>query len=212
VGSREPAPLGPSQWEFDARRWPETDAVAEGGDLAPATVVAAYRSGAFPMPHEGRLVWWSPVLRGVLEPRNFHASRSLRRSARRLTCTFDTDFGAVIDACADPARPGSWISPEIREAYLHLHELGWAHSVETRESDGRLVGGLYGLQVGGLFAGESMFHRVSDASKVAVLALVALQRDGLVDVQWSTPHLASLGAVAIARYDGVSSAATFCSW
>jgi leucyl/phenylalanyl-tRNA--protein transferase len=189
----------PSPWVFDRAAWPDTDAVAAGGDLEPATVIAAYRAGAFPMFHDGELLWWSPMRRGVLEPDQFRASRSLRRSARRFQCTVDRDFEAVIDACADPARAGAWINAETRDAYVHLHELGWAHSVEARDSDGELVGGLYGLQVGRLFAGESMFHHRTDASKVALMTLIGIQRGGLIDVQWSTPHLASLGVTEISR-------------
>lgn len=189
----------PSRWVFDRKAWPAADAVAGGGDLAPATILAAYRAGAFPMVHDGDLLWWSPMRRGVLEPAALHVSRSLRRSARRLRCTVDQDFEAVIDACADPSRPGAWIDAETRAAYVRLHRLGWAHSVETRDDEGRLVGGLYGLQVGRLFAGESMFHRVTDASKIALMALAGIERDGLIDVQWSTPHLATLGVVEISR-------------
>jgi leucyl/phenylalanyl-tRNA---protein transferase len=122
----------------------------------------------------------------------------------------DTAFGDVIDACADPARPHGWISPEIRDAYRTLHDLGWAHSVEAWScDDGALAGGLYGLAIGGLFAGESMFHRRTDASKAALVTLVGLLcHDGvagrLLDVQWHTPHLASLGAVEVARADYVA--------
>jgi leucyl/phenylalanyl-tRNA--protein transferase len=191
----------PSPWVFDRTVWPDADAVAAGGDLEPATVIAAYRAGAFPMFHDEELLWWSPMRRGVLEPDQFRASRSLTRSARRLHCTVDRDFEAVIAACADPDRPGAWINAETRHAYVHLHELGWAHSVETRDEEGRLVGGLYGLQVGRLFAGESMFHHRTDASKVALMTLVGIQRGGLIDVQWSTPHLASLGVTEFSRQE-----------
>lgn len=194
-------PLGESPWMFDPARWPDDDAVAMGADLEPATIVAAYRAGAFPMPHDGHLLWWSPQRRGILEPDRLRISRSLRRSARQLHCTIDTDFEAVIAACADPARAGAWISDDIRAAYVRLHELGWAHSVEARDDDGTLVGGLYGLQIGGLFAGESMFHRHRDASKVALMTLAGIQRGGLIDVQWSTPHLSSLGVEEINRVD-----------
>jgi leucyl/phenylalanyl-tRNA--protein transferase len=114
----------------------------------------------------------------------------------------DTSFASVVEACADPARRGGWISPPIRAAYERLHELGWAHSVEAWDDDG-LAGGLYGVAVGGLFAGESMFHRRADASKVALVALVSLLRadgqDRLLDVQWRTEHLASLGVVSVPR-------------
>jgi len=198
----QPQQVEPSRWRFDAGAWPsDSDCIAMGGDLEPGTVIEAYRHGAFPMPIDGELAWWSPVRRGVLEPGNFRWSRSLRRSARRFTVTHDLDFAAVIDACADPDRPGAWIDGPIRDAYLRLHQLGWAHSVETRDAHGVLVGGLYGLQVGQLFAGESMFHRATDASKVALGALAELQSGGLIDVQWRTPHLASLGVTEVDRRD-----------
>jgi leucyl/phenylalanyl-tRNA--protein transferase len=138
-------------------------------------------------------------------------SRSLRRSVRRFEVTVDLGFAEVMTACADRRRPGGWIDDSFIAAYTRLHELGWAHSIEvwSRESADaarvpRLVGGLYGIAVGGLFAGESMFHRVRDASKVALVATVERLRRGgctLFDVQWRTEHLASLGAVAIPRDD-----------
>lgn len=197
-----PRPVGPSHYVFDARNWPDDDCVAAGADLEPATILAAYEAGAFPMPHDGELLWWSPTWRGVLEPGALRVTRSLRRSMRSFTITADQDFEAVIDACADPSRPGSWISSPIRSAYVRLHELGWAHSVETRDEDGQLVGGLYGLCLGRLFAGESMFHHRTDASKAALVGLVDLLDDGadrLIDVQWETPHLASLGVTSWPR-------------
>lgn len=131
-------------------------------------------------------------------------SRSLRRSVRDFTIRVDTDFEGVLAACADPRREGGWIDDQVRAAYLELHRLGWAHSVETWQ-DGELVGGLYGVAIGGLFAGESMFHRARDASKVALVALVDLLRSSgeeelrVLDVQWRTEHLASLGVVEVAR-------------
>jgi leucyl/phenylalanyl-tRNA--protein transferase len=189
-------PLPPSQYDFDPTEWPDDDCVVAGADLLPPTIVDAYRHGAFPMPQLGRLLWWSPMLRGVLEPGSLRVTRSMRRSARHLDVTVDTAFEQVIDACADPSRPGGWIDANIRAAYVELHRLGWAHSVETRDSHGRLVGGVYGLGIGRLFAGESMFHHARDASKVAMMGLVEHLGDGvLIDVQWSTPHLASLGVV-----------------
>ena len=194
-----PVPLPPSPWEFDPAAWPDDDCVAGGADLEPSTVVEAYRLGAFPMPHGRDLLWWSPMERGVLHPRDVHVSRSLRRSLPRFTMTVDQSFGEVIDACADPTRTGAWIDADVRAAYEHLHRLGWAHSVETRDEQGRLVGGLYGLAVGGLFAGESMFHHATDASKAALVELARRWGDGLIDVQWSTPHLASLGIVTMSR-------------
>ena len=130
-------------------------------------------------------------------------SRSLRVSCRRFEIRVDTAFDEVVRACADPGRPGAWITSAVRRAYLALHELGWAHSVECW-SGGRLAGGLYGVSLGGLFAGESMFHHARDASKVALVALVdLLTADGvpgrLLDVQWATPHLGALGVVEVAR-------------
>jgi leucyl/phenylalanyl-tRNA--protein transferase len=177
------------------------DLVAVGADLAPGTILAAYRNGLFPMPYGRRRVgWWCPRQRGVLPLDGLHVSRSLRRSLRDFEVRVNTAFAEVVEGCADPGREGGWIDGRIKEAYADLHRLGWAHSVETWR-DGRLVGGLYGVAVGGLFAGESMFHRERDASKVALVRLVELLREDaepgarLVDVQWSTPHLASLGVV-----------------
>jgi leucyl/phenylalanyl-tRNA--protein transferase len=127
----------------------------------------------------------------------------LRASTRRYRCTVDTDFTAVIRGCADPKRPKGWITPDITAAYVELHALGFAHSVEVWDGDGALVGGLYGVEVGGLFAGESMFHRARDASKVALVHLVSTLREcpgtRLLDVQWRTEHLARLGVVEIPR-------------
>lgn len=181
-------------WDFDPTEWPDDDCVAAGADLSPSTLLAAYRSGAFPMPHEDELLWWSPMERGVLVPAHLKVSRSLKKSVRRFDITVDKSFEQVIDACADPKRPGAWIDSPIREAYVRMHRLGWAHSVETRDADGTLVGGLYGLSIGALFAGESMFHRATDASKVALVALAeTVGESGLIDTQWSTPHLATLG-------------------
>jgi len=203
-----PVPLPPPRWGFDPASWPRDDAVAVGADLEPATVVWAYRTGAFPMPLDDvtPMVWWSPERRGVLRPGRLHVSRSLRRSLRRFETRIDSCFEQVVACCADPGRQGGWISEDIRAAYVRLHALGWAHSVETYDADGRLVGGLYGLAVGGLFAGESMFYRQRDASKVALVALVDALADEhahrrLIDVQWQTPHLARLGVEEIARAD-----------
>jgi leucyl/phenylalanyl-tRNA--protein transferase len=177
--------------------------VGFGADLEPGTVLAAYRAGMFPMRVQEMLAWWSPDPRGILPLDGFHASRSLRRSARRFTVTVDRAFETVMRACGDGARPHGWIDESFVEAYVRLHSLGWAHSVEAWV-DGTLAGGLYGLRIGGLFAGESMFHRVTDASKVACRATVELLRlDGAVlfDVQWTTPHLLTLGAVDMPRVD-----------
>ena len=202
----QPALMGPG----DA----DGDLVGIGADLQPGTLLAAYRSGAFPMPvdvpvpgpdPQGSrrvLAWWSPDPRGVLPLDGLRVSRSLRRACRRFDITVDTSFEQVVAACADPGRVGGWISDDVRDAYLRLHQLGWAHSVEARSSGGGLAGGLYGVAIGGLFAGESMFHRATDASKVALVALVDMLREGgasLVDVQWVTPHLRSLGVVEVSR-------------
>lgn len=147
------------------------------------------------------LAWWSPDPRGIIPLDGLRVSRSLRRSCVRYRVTVDEAFESVIDRCADPSREGRWIDGDIREAYVTLHHLGWAHSVEAWDDEG-LAGGLYGVAIGGLFAGESMFHRQRDASKVALVALVtglAGNERRLLDVQWVTPHLASLGAVEIPR-------------
>ena len=193
----------PTPWVLDAARpTPGDDLVAAGADLEPGTVLAAYRLGLFPMglgaDGHGTIGWWSPDPRGVLPPGALRVRPSLRKVLGRFEVTVDRAFPEVVAACADPSRQGRWITPEIDAAYQRLHALGWAHSVEVWR-DGDLVGGLYGLSIGGLFAGESMFHRVRDASKVALVALVRrVHADGdprrLVDVQWATPHLRRLGA------------------
>ncbi len=193
----------PTTWVFPDPSEADDDLVAVGADLEPGTLLAAYRSGLFPMPLDGSaLAWWCPRSRGVLLPGALRVSRSLRQSSRRFTTTVDTAFAEVVEGCADPSRPGGWIDDDIKAAYGRLHDLGWAHSVEVWRGH-ELVGGLYGVNVGGLFAGESMFHRARDASKVALVALVALLADGtsvrLIDVQWSTPHLSSLGVAEISR-------------
>jgi len=207
-GRPVPTEPPPSRWAFGdpAGYDPLDDLVGIGADLEPGTLLAAYRNGLFPMPSGSPgdpMHWFSPVRRGVLPLDGLVVSRSLRRSAQELEIRVDTAFAEVVDACADPARPSGWIDDDIRAAYRRLHDLGWAHSVETWR-DGRLVGGLYGVAVGGLFAGESMFHRERDASKVALVGLVERLRDRhaaarVLDVQWVTPHLASLGVVEVGR-------------
>jgi leucyl/phenylalanyl-tRNA---protein transferase len=203
-----PHSLSPSHWEFDPAQWPADDCVAVGADLAPSTVVEAYSTGAFPMPLDdvAPMVWWSPLRRGVLRLDDLVVSRSLRRSVRRYEIRVDTAFDEVIKGCADPRRPGAWINHEMLAAYRDLHELGWVHSIEAWASDGELAGGLYGVAIGGLFAGESMFYRRRDASKVALVGLVELLRDEyadrrLIDVQWQTPHLETLGVTEMSRDD-----------
>jgi leucyl/phenylalanyl-tRNA--protein transferase len=151
---------------------------------------------------DGHLGWWSPVDRAILPLKGLHISRSLRQSTRRFQVSVDADFEGVIRGCADSRRRDPWITEEFVAAYTQLHRLGWAHSVEVWDSDGRLAGGLYGVSIGGLFAGESMFHESRDASKVALVHLVVVMTKGggeLLDVQWQTPHLQSLGAVVIGR-------------
>jgi leucyl/phenylalanyl-tRNA---protein transferase len=241
----------PSQWVFPT----DPTAIAElagggevagiGADLQPGTLLAAYRAGLFPMPSQRRVMaWWSPDPRGIvpLGPSGLRVSRSLRRSCAQFEVRVDTAFDEVISACADGRRPGAWIDRDIKAAYRRLHDLGWVHSVEAWDSSGRLAGGLYGVAIGGLFAGESMFHRQTDASKVAMVGLISLlgaggsgadasgseagrveagglEADGsragadgsragvssggagrrLLDVQWATPHLMSLGAVEVSR-------------
>lgn len=189
--------------------------VGVGADLAPGTLLAAYRGGLFPMPMgRKRLGWWSPDPRGVLPLDGLRVSRSLGASLRRLEVRRDTCFSEVMRRCGDPRRPHGWINDEFVAAYTRLHDLGWAHSIEVYRDD-VLVGGLYGVRIGGLFAGESMFHADppagTDASKVAVAATVEwLRATGglLFDVQWTTPHLASLGVVDIPRVEYLRRLAT----
>jgi leucyl/phenylalanyl-tRNA--protein transferase len=184
--------------------------LAAGGDLSPARLLAAYRSGIFPWFNRGEpILWWSPDPRMVLFPAELRVSRSLARILRRgkHEVRLDTAFGEVLSGCAAPRRDGAgtWITPEMRHAYLRLHELGHAHSVETW-IDGELAGGLYGVALGRVFFGESMFARRTDASKIALAHLVSfLERRGfgMIDCQMTTGHLASLGAREIARREFV---------
>jgi leucyl/phenylalanyl-tRNA---protein transferase len=183
------------------------DIVAVGTDLQPARLLAAYRNGIFPWPVEGLpLLWFCPRERAILRFEELHVGRSLARARRRSTLRFsiDTAFVDVIRACAETPRPDqdtTWISADIIAAYTRLHRLGFAHSVEAWRDD-TLVGGVYGVDANGAFAAESMFHRESNASKLALLHLVDhLRARGLdwIDVQVMTPHLERLGARAIAR-------------
>ncbi|MDX1657307.1 MAG: leucyl/phenylalanyl-tRNA--protein transferase [Nitriliruptorales bacterium] len=179
--------------------------VGVGADLSPGTLVDAYSRGMFPWPHpEVPLPWFSPDPRGVLWFEQLHVSRSLRRTLRKSgwQTTVDHAFAQVIDGCASGrGEAGTWINPSMKRAYRRLHDLGWAHSIEVWEGT-HLVGGLYGVQVGGVFTGESMFHRADDASKVALVDLAArFEAAGgrLVDVQLTTPHLETMGAVDVPR-------------
>lgn len=184
--------------------------VAVGADLEPATILSAYCAGLFPMPVEpgGPIGWWSPDPRAVLELDQLYVSTSTKKAIRKYCTTVNTAFAAVMAACGDPDRPHGWIDQQMFDAYNRLHAMGWAHSVEVWEDDAdpagpaQLVGGVYGLGIGSFFAGESMFHRRTNASKVALARLVAeLRAAGVVlfDVQWQTDHLASMGVIEIDR-------------
>ena len=202
-----PVEPAPTPWAFPpAVSADRHGVVGVGADLEPGTLLAAYRSGLFPMPVSGNgtTAWWSPDPRGILPLDGLRLTRSLRQSCRRFEVRVDTAFAEVMEGCRDPRRDGGWISPDIIRAYRRLHELGWAHSVEAWTPEGELAGGLYGVSIGGFFAGESMFHRGRDASKVALVALVEKLRAAgaaLLDVQWTTDHLASLGAIDVRRDD-----------
>jgi leucyl/phenylalanyl-tRNA--protein transferase len=181
--------------------------LAAGGDLAPERILTAYRRGIFPWYSDGQpILWWSPNPRMVLVPAELRVTRSLSKVLRNsdYEVRLDTSFAAVIDACASAPRAGqsgTWILPEMQDAYFRLHQLGYAHSVETW-IDGRLAGGLYGMAIGRVFFGESMFAHRRDASKIALAHLCAflLGRDfGIIDCQMETAHLASLGARPISR-------------
>ena len=202
-----PRPVRPSRWVLPD---PVASDAAEGlvgvgGDLAVETLVDAYRRGIFPWPHPGMpLPWISPDPRAVLRPERVAVSRSLRQRLRRCgwTTTVDVAFDDVVAACATrPWREGTWINRHMRHAYGRLHRLGWAQSLEVWDG-GELVGGIYGVRVGACFTGESMFHRRSDASKVALVDLCRRWAEAggtMIDVQLPTDHLRSMGAVEVAR-------------
>jgi leucyl/phenylalanyl-tRNA---protein transferase len=179
--------------------------VAVGGDLRASTLLTAYRRGVFPWYEEGLPVcWWSPDPRAIIPLDHFHVSRRLARTIRsgRFAVTVNLDFAGVIRGCADRAE-GTWLTRDMIAAYGRLHEMGYAHSVEAWRGD-TLAGGVYGVAVGGLFAAESMFHRITDASKVALAALLDRLRERcfvLLDVQMVTEHTARLGAVEIPRQE-----------
>jgi leucyl/phenylalanyl-tRNA---protein transferase len=188
--------------------WPHSDLIGVSRDFDVELVLAAYRCGVFPMPARPRVMaWYSPMLRGVLPLTGIRIPRSLRKMMKRYEVRTDTAFDAVLAGCADPSRDGSWINRDIVGVYQQLHRDGIVHSVEAWTESGELAGGLYGVSIAGLFAGESMFHRPDigrDASKVALVALVerlsaAGAEDRLLDVQWQTPHLQSMGVVEISR-------------
>lgn len=190
--------------------------LAFGGDLSPERLVHAYRSGIFPWFSEGEpLLWWSPDPRGIILTNDYKPSKSLQKSIRKhgYWATMNRDFATVIHQCAHVARGkhrthqvadnnNTWITDDMTNAYLRLHQLGWAHSVEIWDAQGKLVGGLYGIAINGGFCGESMFHLKTDASKAAFLALVRhMQRHNMafIDCQMKNPHLSNLGCVEIAR-------------
>ncbi|MBH0197841.1 MAG: leucyl/phenylalanyl-tRNA--protein transferase [Nitrospira sp.] len=187
--------------------------LAVGGDLRPERLLEAYRHGIFPWYNDDQpILWWSPHPRTVLFPDKLHIPRSLHRTIRRrlFTVTLDTSFRAVMEGCAGPRlqhpNGGTWITPAMTEAYTRLHELGYAHSVETWIGN-ELVGGVYGVALGGAFFAESMFTRVDDASKVALVSLVRqLHAWGfrLIDCQQSSPHVLRFGAEAIPRRDFIA--------
>jgi leucyl/phenylalanyl-tRNA---protein transferase len=197
----------------DPRRGDDEGLVAIGGDLSVARLRAAYTAGIFPWYNDGfPVLWWSPNPRAILPGEELHISRSLRRrlACKDYTLTWNLAFSEVILACGQGRKGGTWIVPEMRRAYQKLHHEGHAHSVEVWQEN-RLVGGLYGVQCGALFAAESMFHRMTDASKIAVVAASrSLHRAGirLFDVQFATSHLRSLGVREIARDDYLARAAT----
>jgi len=178
-----------------------------GGTLEPDTLIAAYRSGIFPWSSDPVISWWSPDPRAIFDLDSWRPHRSAARSVRRggWRFTVDRDFAGVMRACAQPSadRPSTWITSDFEKSYAELHRRGLAHSVEVWDGD-TMVGGLYGVTLGGFFGGESMFHRATDASKAAVGFLIERLRAGgfsLCDAQVPTPHLARLGAVNISRRD-----------
>lgn len=191
-------------WNFQDLVPGDDDLVAAGADLSIGTLINAYSHGYFPMPLDRRSIgWWNPIVRGIIPLDGLNVSTSLRKSCRRFDFSVDTRFRDVMRACANPHRPHGWITESFVDAYENLHRAGWAHSVEVLHED-ELVGGIYGVHIGRFFAGESMFHTRTDASKVALVALVALLRAAdfrLFDVQWTTPHLVSLGAIDVPRAD-----------
>lgn len=188
--------------------------LAVGGNLETDTLLQAYRHGIFPWFSEGEpLLWWSPEPRCVIYPQHFHASRSLRKLHRqqRYRITFDQAFPEVVAACSEPRvdESGTWITPEMEGAYCDLHDAGHAHSVEVWDGD-KLVGGFYGVLVGSVFCGESMFSRAPNTSKLALYALILeLPQLELIDCQLVNPHLESLGAEAISRSDFLHQLSSF---
>lgn len=182
--------------------------LAIGGDLSPDRLINAYQNAIFPWFSDGEpILWWSPAQRAVINPQEIHISKSMSKFIRQtsLTITINYAFSRVVDACALPrkSQPTTWISPAIKKAYYELHKLGHAHSIEVWDNT-ELVGGLYGVNVGGIFCGESMFHQHTNASKLAFIALCRhfkLNKGQLVDCQMMTPHLQSLGVTENIRHN-----------
>jgi leucyl/phenylalanyl-tRNA--protein transferase len=178
-----------------------------GSNWEPETLLAAYARGLFPMPYQldddsEAIGWWSPASRAIFMPNEIKISRSLRKSMKNFKVTVDEKFREVVIACGDPKRPQGWINTYVIDAFTRLHELGHAHSVEVSDANGALVGGLYGVEIGGVFAGESMFHVQRDASKVALVHLARIMNQSpgrIIDSQWMTDHLRSLGAQEVSR-------------
>jgi leucyl/phenylalanyl-tRNA--protein transferase len=202
--------LSPSEWIFPDPNTaePGRDLVITEGDLKPATVVAAYRAGFFPMHVQNEneqtvLAWFSPDPRGIIVLDELVVSRSLVKSIKKFKVKYDQDFIEIVEGCANPSRGDGWINEEIKSAYQELFDLKLVHSVGVYTRQDELVGGLYGIELGGFFAGESMFHTARDASKVALYGLVEKLKSKpgarLLDVQWQTPHLARMGAREVPR-------------
>jgi leucyl/phenylalanyl-tRNA---protein transferase len=200
-----PQRLPPPRFDFpDARRADSNGLVGYGADFAAETVISAYVRGIFPWPHDdAEMLWFSPDPRTILPVAGLHIPRRLQRTIRggRFRVTLDAAFERVIAGCAD--RPeGTWITPRMIDSYVRLHELGWAHSFEVWSLDGNLAGGLYGVAVGSMFGAESMFHRVTDASKVAMVAMMEhAERIGvtLIDIQVLTEHTERMGGIEVSR-------------
>ena len=222
-----PSPIYWIQEERLDQEFPNTDAALEepngllaaGGDLSPERLLSAYRQGIFPWFSDNQpILWWSPNPRSVLYPDSLKISRSLRKTVRRepFVVTVDRAFADVIRGCAEPRRgdPGTWVTQTMIDAYETLHDHGFAHSIECWSGDD-LVGGLYGIAVGRVFFGESMFSRATDASKVAMVNLVSRLRESgyeLIDCQVHNPHLESLGATTIERAEFDALLARYCEY
>ena len=208
-----PTPLDASVWDFPTpEQMPKDDLVTLGADLKPETLIDSYKHGIFPMhlqiENKREIGWWSPQQRGILPLDKINISSSLKKSMKKYFVTFDQDFDAVIEGCGDDKRPKGWINKDIKIAYKKLFDLGYVHSVEVWNKKDELVGGLYGVEVNGLFAGESMFHKQTGASKTAMVYLVNQLKEAggerIFDVQWQTPHLKSMGVIKISRAKYIS--------